>query len=172
MRKNVPCEQKGRVLIILSGPEPQRTIFENIIIREITHYQGRATIVRGLPGDANLIPSTNDIHFFNHLPTAEMNDEMEKAEFVIARSGYSTIMDIAALGKKSILVATPGQPEQEYLAKYLAQKRFAFCVRQEQFSLSNALREAAHSEYQMNDFPIHSKLPSSIRSFLSKLHSR
>ena len=171
MKKNPPCEQKGRLFISLSGPEPQRTIFENIIIRDIAHYQGRATIVRGLPNDANLIPSTNDIHFFNHLPTAEMNNEMEKAEFVISRSGYSTIMDIAALGKKSILVATPGQPEQEYLAKYLKQKRFAFCVNQEHFSLSKTLEQAAHFEHQINDYPINFNLSSIIQSFISKLHS-
>ena len=171
MKKQPPCEQKGRLLISLSGPEPQRTIFENIIIRDIAHYQGRATVVRGLPGDANLIPSTNDIHFFNHLPTAEMNNEMEKAEFVIARSGYSTVMDIAALGKKSILVATPGQPEQEYLAKYLAQKNFAASITQEQFSLNKALQEAAHFEYRVGDYPLHSRLSSSIESFLSKLNS-
>lgn len=172
MRKSLPCEQKGRLLITLSGPEPQRTIFENIIIREIAHYQGRATIVRGLPGEANLVPSTNDIHFFNHLPTTEMNSEMEKAEFVIGRSGYSTVMDIAALGKKSILVATPGQPEQEYLAKYLAQQKFAYSINQEQFSLSKALDQAAHFEYRMNDYPIHSNLSSLIQSFLSRLDSR
>jgi len=172
MKNQPPCEQKGKLLISLSGPEPQRTIFENIIIRDIVHYHGRATIVRGLPGDANLIPSTNDIHFFNHLPTAEMNNEMEKAEFVIARSGYSTIMDIAALGKKSILVATPGQPEQEYLAKYLAQKKFAIRVKQEQFSLGSVLERAAHFEYQINDYPINLNLSSFIQSFLSKLRSR
>jgi len=172
MRKYPPCEQKGRLFITLSGPEPQRTIFENIIISEIAHYLGRATIVRGLPGEANLIPSTNDIHFFNHLPAAEMNKEMDKAEFVIARSGYSTVMDIAALGKKSILVATPGQPEQEYLAKYLYQKRFAFCVDQGQFSLSRALQQAAHFDYQTNDYSLNSNLSSLIQSFLSKLHNR
>ena len=171
MKKNEPCEQKGRLLICLSGPEPQRTIFENIIIREITQYQGRATIVRGLPGEANLIPSTNDIHFYNHLSAAEMNNEMEKAEFVIGRSGYSTVMDMAALGKKSILVATPGQPEQEYLAKYLAQKQFAFCIRQEQFSLSKALKQAGLFEYRMNDYLKQSKLSLFIQSFLSRLHA-
>ncbi|HLG38314.1 MAG TPA: hypothetical protein VI461_01560, partial [Chitinophagaceae bacterium] len=54
------------LLIILSGPEPQRTILENKIIRDIAHYPGRATVVRGLPGGANLIPSTNQIKFYNH----------------------------------------------------------------------------------------------------------
>ena len=140
-----------------------------MIIRDIAHYPGKATIVRGLPGDANLIPSTNDIHFYNHLPASEMNHEMEKAEYIISRSGYSTIMDIAALGKKSILVATPGQTEQEYLAKYLMQKKFALCIDQDAFSLGDALEKAAGFEYKMNDYTCHSRLPSFIGSFLSKL---
>jgi UDP-N-acetylglucosamine transferase subunit ALG13 len=172
MKKNPPCEQKRRLFITLSGPEPQRTIFENIITKDIVHYQGRATIVRGLPAEANLIPSTNDIHFFNHLPSAEMNNEMEKAEFVIARSGYSTVMDIAALDKKSILVATPGQPEQEYLAKYLSEKGFAVFINQEEFSLNKALQQAAHFDYRAVDLPINSRLNSVVQSFLSKLQRR
>ena len=142
LKKTGIHEQKGRLFISLSGPEPQRTVFENLIIRDIAHYQGKATIVRGLPGDANVIPSTNDIHFYNHLPGAEMNNEMEKAEYVISRSGYSTVMDIAALGKKSILVATPGQTEQEYLAKYLMQRKFALCMDQDEFSLVGCVEES------------------------------
>ena len=131
--------------------------------------QGTATIVRGLPGDPSLIPSTNDIQFYNHLPAAEMNNEMEKAEYVISRSGYSTVMDIAALGKKSILVATPGQTEQEYLAKYLIQKKFALCMDQDEFSLGDALEKAASFDYKMNDYSVHSRLSSFIGTFLSKL---
>jgi len=169
LKKNDIGEQKGRLFISLSGPEPQRTVFENLIIRDIAHYRGTATIVRGLPADVNLIPSTNDIRFFNHLPAAEMNDEMEKAEYVISRSGYSTVMDIAALGKKSILVATPGQSEQEYLAKYLMQKKFALSFDQDEFSIREALEKAVHFEYKMNEYSIHSKLSSFIESFLSKL---
>ena len=115
--KKLDMEEKKRHLFIsLSGPEPQRSSFEEKIIQAIAHYNGTATIVRGLPGEAVLIPSTNDILFFNHLPSDELNKEMQKAEYVISRSGYSTVMDIVTLGKKSILIATPGQTEQEYLA--------------------------------------------------------
>ena len=64
-----------------------------------------------------------------------MNNEIEKAEYVISRSGYSTIMDIAALSKKSILVATPGQSEQEYLANYLMKKSLHCVWTRDEFSL-------------------------------------
>ena len=60
-------EKKNHLLVILSGPEPQRSILEEKIIKDISHYNRTATIVRGLPGAAALIPSTNMIKFYNHL---------------------------------------------------------------------------------------------------------
>jgi hypothetical protein len=138
---------KGHLLIILSGPEPQRTILENKIIDQVISYPGSATIVRGLPVEKIIIPSTNTIHFYNHLSSGELNAEAMKAEFIISRSGYSTVMDIAALQKKSILIPTPGQTEQEYLANYLVKKKFAFCVSQNEFSLLNNVEEAKKFEY-------------------------
>ncbi len=143
-------ELKGHILFILSGPEPQRTILENIIIDQVINYSGTATIVRGLPEERNILPSTNTIQFFNHLSSGELNNEVSKAEFIIGRSGYSTIMDIAALQKKSILIPTPGQTEQEYLARYLMQKQFAFSVTQNKFSLLKNIEEARRFKYSFN----------------------
>jgi UDP-N-acetylglucosamine transferase subunit ALG13 len=140
---------KDHLLIILSGPEPQRTILENKVIDQIVNYPATATIVRGLPGERNIIPSTNAIHFYNHLSSEELNSEAMKAEFIISRSGYSTIMDIAALQKKSILIPTPGQTEQEYLAVHLMKKQFAFCVDQNSFSLLKNVEEARNFEYRL-----------------------
>ena len=146
-KKNIE-EIKDHLLIILSGTEPQRTILENKLIDQIVNYPGTATIVRGLPGEMNIIPSTNTIHSYNHLSSGDLNNEMMKAEFVIARSGYSTVMDSAALKKKSILIPTPGQTEQEYLSSYLMKKRFAFCVNQNEFSLLKNIEQAKKSEYR------------------------
>ncbi|HEV8270294.1 MAG TPA: glycosyltransferase [Chitinophagaceae bacterium] len=141
--------KKDHLLIILSGPEPQRTILENKVVDQIVNYPGTTTIVRGLPGERNIIPSTNTIHFYNHLSSEELNAEAMKAEFIISRSGYSTIMDIAALQKKSILIPTPGQTEQEYLGNYLVKKQFAFCVDQNIFSLLKNIEEARNFEYRL-----------------------
>ena len=143
-------EKKDHLLIILSGPEPHRTLLEEKIIGEIAHYNGTATIVRGLPSAENIIPSTNNIRFHNHLPSKILNKEMKKAEFVISRTGYSTVMDIAKMKKKSILIPTPGQPEQEYLASYLSGKRIAFCLNQKDFSLLQTLNEAHLFNYCIN----------------------
>jgi uncharacterized protein (TIGR00661 family) len=147
-KKNID-EIKDHLLIILSGPEPQRTILENKIIDQVVNYPATATIVRGLPGEKNIIPSTNTIHFYNHLSSEELNMEAMKAEFIISRSGYSTIMDIVALQKKSILIPTPGQTEQEYLADHLMKKQFAFCVDQKGVSLLKNIDEARNFEYRL-----------------------
>jgi len=141
---------KNHLLIILSGPEPQRSLFENIIVEQIAQYNGTATIVRGLPMATDILPSTNTIRFYNHLPTDLLKEEMTKAEFIISRCGYSTVMDIAVMKKKSILIPTPGQPEQEYLAGYLMNKRFAFCISQQIFSLNRSIEKARAFEYREN----------------------
>lgn len=162
-------EKKHHLLVILSGPEPQRSILENIIIEDIARYPHTAIIVRGLPAASNIIPSTNSIRFYNHLPAEELNKEMNLAAFIIGRSGYSTIMDITKLQKKSILIPTPGQTEQEYLGHYLLQKHVALCVSQKKFSLVNALQEAKKKSYHLSSFPVNNKLRKIIEQFIASL---
>ena len=140
-------EIKDHLLFILSGPEPQRTILENKIINQVSHYPGTATIVRGLPTSVSIIPSTNMIKFYNHLPAKELNDEIQKAEWIVSRCGYSTVMDLVKLEKKMIMIPTPGQTEQEYLAKHLQQKQIAFTVEQKEFSLNIVLGKAKDFNY-------------------------
>jgi UDP-N-acetylglucosamine:LPS N-acetylglucosamine transferase len=139
---------------------------ESKIINDLGHYNGTATVVRGLPGETTLIPSTNDIRFWNHLPSDELNKEMERAEYVISRSGYSTVMDIVTVGKKSVLIPTPGQTEQEYLATYLTGKKVAVFISQNEFDLQEALQKASQFEYKTMHYTAHSKLSSTILSFL------
>jgi predicted glycosyltransferase len=162
-------ENKNHLLIILSGPEPQRSILEDKIIKEISHYHGTAVIVRGLPGSASLIPSTNMIHFYNHLTTNELNEEMLKAEYIISRSGYSTVMDLVALQKKSIFIPTPGQTEQEYLSKYLFQKQIAFCISQKEFSLNDVLLKAGNFSYHIPEINTGNLLHKSVSDFIATI---
>ena len=160
---------KNHLLFILSGPEPQRSILENKIIEDIAHYPGTATIIRGLPAASNIIPSTNSIKFYNHLPAKELNKEMNLAEYIISRSGYSSIMDIIKLQKKSILIPTPGQTEQEYLGQYLLENRSAFCISQKEFSLTKALQKAESFSYCFPSFPVDGKLHETIEQFIASL---
>ena len=141
----------------------------NKIINEVSHYPGTASIARGLPSSQSVIPSTGMIKFYNHLSAKELNDEMEKADWVISRSGYSTVMDLAKMQKKSILIPTPGQTEQEYLAKSLWQKKIAFSVEQKQFSLNRALSEARKFDYRFPSFGYSNALRVAVKRFVESI---
>jgi uncharacterized protein (TIGR00661 family) len=161
--------EPGNLLVILSGPEPQRTILENKIVNDIAHYAGTATVVRGLPAANRLIPSTNTIKFYNHLPAKELITEINRAEYVISRSGYSTVMDVIALQKKSILIPTPGQTEQEYLGHYLHEKSIALSISQNSFSLTFALQSAKIFSYTIPPIKKENKLQQFITQFVLAL---
>jgi len=135
------------LLIILSGPEPQRTLLEEIIISQVNDVSTPVVLVRGLPDADETIEAASHVKVCNHVPADELEQLIKDAALVISRCGYSTIMDLITLKKKSILIPTPGQTEQEYLAKYLMKKGAAFCVDQEKFRLSNVLELANSFNY-------------------------
>jgi UDP-N-acetylglucosamine transferase subunit ALG13 len=145
-------EKKDHLLIVLSGPEPQRSILENKIIEEVSQYNGTATIVRGLPDSSLFIPSTNMIRFYNHLSIGDFEKEVSRAEYVISRCGYSTVMDLVQLQKKSILIPTPGQTEQEYLARYLSQRKIICSISQKEFSLTGCITKGPSNFIQISFF--------------------
>lgn len=132
---------KYDIIAIVSGPEPQRSIFEKIVIRELKQSGKRCLVVRGLPGK-NDKTNENETEVVGHLSAKEMNKAILESELVISRPGYTSIMDLAALGKKVIFIPTPGQPEQEYLATYLERKKIAFTIEQANFNLQAALNNA------------------------------
>jgi hypothetical protein len=128
------------LLILISGPEPQRTEFENILFRQLIATTMETVVVRGLPGTELPNPIAREgLKIYNHLPADKLNDLMNASEFIIARSGYSTIMDLVTLKRNAVLVATPGQTEQEYLAHYMHENKWMLSVSQKNFNLKNAL---------------------------------
>ncbi len=141
---------KASVLILLSGPEPQRTELENILFRQMPDYPMQFIVVRGLPGLNSPVPfAGNGIKIYNHLPSAELNEIIDISDIIIARSGYSTIMDLVNMRKSAILVPTPGQTEQEYLAAYLHEKKWMYFLPQKNFNLENAINAFRSMEKRM-----------------------
>lgn len=107
-------------LVLLSGPEPQRTILESLLIAKFQHGNRRVMLVRGTNISREIPPTVTCIDFAS---PAQISAFVKISAQVICRSGYSTLMDMHHLGKKElILVPTPGQTEQEYLAKYWQEK--------------------------------------------------
>lgn len=137
------------VLILISGPEPQRSMFEEIILASVNDLTGNILIIRGLPSTLGSITPPNDhIKIENHLDASSLNKVIQQSKLVISRSGYTTVMDLIKLGSKAILVPTPGQTEQEYVAKYLLSKGYFYSVSQERFSLKKEINKAAKFAYK------------------------
>ncbi len=134
------------LLILLSGPEPQRTRLEKTVLKQVRTLPVKTIILQGLPGIYETIEIGPFQTMITHLPSREMKGLIQKARFIICRSGYSSIMDLAELKKKALIIPTPGQTEQEYLADYLAEKGMFLSCRQHEFDLSAALRELEEFE--------------------------
>ena len=138
--------QNTDLLIMLSGPEPQRTLLENILLPQIKNVDLKIILIRGLPmGDTIKSDLGKNIKILNHVPGKELNELILSSKMIIARSGYTTVMELAALNKKAILIPTPGQTEQEYLAGYLTEKKYCITLRQADFNLNSALKIANES---------------------------
>jgi predicted glycosyltransferase len=129
-----------QLLFILSGPEPQRTVFENKIIAEVTLHKIDGILVRG----TQLINDKLDKSLFaaciDFANAALLKTLIENSNIIICRAGYSSIMDLICLQKKAMLVATPGQSEQVYLSKYVSSKKWFYSESQKHFSLQNVDR--------------------------------
>ena len=128
------------LFVIISGPEPQRTIFEKLIFEQLKTTKLKTVAVCGTPEKPYQYSLTDTIKVFSHLQSDEFLKCILDAEIIISRSGYSTIMDLAALNKKAIFIPTPGQTEQEYLAKYLSKKQLCLSYSQNKFNIKEALQ--------------------------------
>ena len=124
-------EKKYNYLFIISGPEPQRTIFEKKILKVLSQLSGTIMIIRGKPGEQKIPPIPNNCTIVNHFTTKEFQEVFLLSEIIISRSGYTTIMEILSLQKKSILIPTPGQTEQEYLALHLMEQHWCYSCSQD-----------------------------------------
>lgn len=134
-----PLTVKTKLLIILSGPEPNRTLWEAELLKQLVHYKKPYTIVRGLPGEQAGLPNS-----VNHLPADALAKEIQEAGAVICRAGYTSIMDLLALRKTALLVPTPGQTEQEYLAQHVSAQHMFVAMTEKEFSLAKALHTLEH----------------------------
>jgi len=130
------------VLVVLSGPEPQRTVLENIVMEQLKNVKLNTLVVRGIPEKSQRIKLSESISVVSSLDSNALNIAMLTSDLIVSRPGYSTIMDIAALGCKAVLIPTPGQTEQEYLAGELERKKLFFVRRQENFDLLEALNQS------------------------------
>tara|TARA_B100001142_G_scaffold329022_1_gene390835 strand:- start:1634 stop:2683 length:1050 start_codon:yes stop_codon:yes gene_type:complete len=133
-------EKKYDFLAIISGPEPQRKILEKGIIKALNNRKERSLIVLGKP-ELNNTKKIGRITIKSHLNAKELNKVILQANLIICRPGYSTIMDLEKLNSKAFFIPTPGQTEQEYLAKLFSKKKLCYYQEQHQFDFEKAIIE-------------------------------
>jgi hypothetical protein len=149
--KRFSTEKKYRAIIVLSGPEPQRTFLEKKILGQLEtlisrqslppQYKNPFCFVRGISTQQISMKHQAHIELHDVLTTGDLNQKIMESDVVICRSGYSSLMDLVALQKNAILIPTEGQTEQEYLADTLAHQNRFICQKQKGLNLEFALSE-------------------------------
>ncbi len=189
LSKELP--QRLRVLVLLSGPEPQRTLLEKIILDQVASFNGALTLVRGLPSSSAdtsamaqhhagalstqqmaLLYGTPHVKIFDHKNAADLRTLLAESDYIICRSGYTTLMEMIPLQKRLLLVPTPGQPEQTYLAAYANSHHYAPFFVQKRFSITKALTLAQQYPYQLSArFTAQSPLPGVLAHWIEQHNS-
>jgi uncharacterized protein (TIGR00661 family) len=157
---------KFDIAVILSGPEPQRSLLEKKIKKELLNTEYKILLVRGVIEKHQVFEQSNNKLIYNYLESEELNEAINKSELVICRSGYTSLMDIAKLKKRTIVIPTPGQDEQIYLAKRLHSKNMAFSCTQEKFNIK--IVEKAFTNQKLIDLPFSNALSGAFSFFESK----
>lgn len=132
-------------LVMISGPEPQRTVLEKMIVHQAKALPGHWIVVLGKPDMAQYVYHTGNLEIYSHLDRQKMTTFVNRASLIVARAGYSTIMELIALGKPALLIPTPGQTEQEYLAERLKDKGWFHWVHQKKLNLSEDIKQVPRS---------------------------
>ncbi|MAN59118.1 MAG: glycosyltransferase [Flavobacteriaceae bacterium] len=146
-KKEIP--QIYDVLCLLSGPEPQRSLFEKKCLEAFQNSPKKILLVQGVIAPKELRSVKGAVEIVNFLKSEALETAINQSEVVVSRSGYTTIMDLAATGKKAFFVPTPGQDEQQYLARRL-----------DRLGLVPHCRQDTFSEAQLDKIPLYKGLKS------------
>ena len=152
-----PCnqdetEKDNKYLVILSGPEPQRTMFEDIVLKQAAQIKDNVLILRAKPDTYDLPGDISDnVSMFNHVDDEMFVQLVDSAENIICRGGYSSLMDLIRLGRNAYLVPTPGQTEQEYLARHLSEAGCFNWCKQSDFQLDKVKIPKINIRERFND---------------------
>ncbi len=141
-------EIKDFILIIISGPEPQRGIFENLVLEQAERLKQYKFIVILGKTEQKMFKKTDNLKIYSSMPRKSLMELMAEAKLVISRSGYSTVMELYLLNKKALLVPTPAQTEQEYLAKYYQKQNLYLYRKQSDLNLAKDIELALKFDSQ------------------------
>ena len=142
-------ETKYDIMVLLSGPEPQRSVLENKLVQELHYYKGSVLFVKGIIEAKQTKNTTGNFTVYNFMLSKALEKAINSSKIVICRSGYTTVMDLARLGKKAFFIPTPGQFEQEYLAKQFNELKIVPSCSQKDFNLNELKKIENYSGLNM-----------------------
>jgi len=135
------CKKDIDYLISISGPEPQRSMLEEVLSSQIQDLDGNIVMTLGKSEKLSTVKKDN-ITTYSFLTKEKREDLLNRTKLVIARSGYSTIMDLGVIGAKALLIPTPGQIEQEYLGEYHSKIGTFSSIDQHEVNISENVKDA------------------------------
>jgi uncharacterized protein (TIGR00661 family) len=156
---------KYDLLMLLSGPEPQRTIIEELLREQAKYFSEKILMVRGVAERNEKRRVNKNFEVVDFMTSEDLNKAIASSALVVSRSGYSTVMDLAVMQKKAIFIPTPGQTEQEYLAFLFMSMGIAYSEAQSSFNLSRAVQKSsAYSGFiEQSDSDLHQHIQSLLR---------
>ncbi|ARV07288.1 glycosyltransferase [Polaribacter sp. SA4-10] len=146
------------VLLLISGPEPNRTFLEDTLKSAFKNDKRNIVFVLGKVEEVEKKWAEENIIFYNFLLTDKLEKLINSAKIVVCRSGYSSIMDLSVLEKKVFFIPTKNQPEQAYLANYLTEKRMAPQCSLKDFSVEKLLEDKDYKGLKSEEIKLNSNL--------------
>lgn len=143
---------KHQLLVILSGPEPQRTFLEEKLFQELKYYKGNICFVKGIIEPQQTKIQNENMTIYNYMTSVELQTTLNESDIVLCRSGYTSIMDLAKLEKQAFFIPTPGQFEQGYLAKKLKDEGIAPNCSQDEFTAGKLLEVENYNGFKFEEF--------------------
>jgi UDP-N-acetylglucosamine transferase subunit ALG13 len=136
-------EQAYDIMVLLSGPEPQRTYLEKKLLDELKNYKGNIVFIKGIVETIQKKTQIKNMIIYNYMTSPQLEKTLNESKLVLSRSGYTTIMDLAKLEKRAFFIPTHRQFEQEYLAGKLETDGLVPFCKQEDFTIDQ-LEKVTH----------------------------
>ncbi len=142
---------KYNLLVLLSGPEPQRTFLEEKLLKDLKLYKGSVIFIKGKIEALQQKEVSGTMVIYNFMTSAELEVALNESGLILSRSGYTTIMDLAKLKKKAFFIPTPGQFEQEYLAEKMRAEGIAPFATQKEFNIKMLSEVENYTGFESQD---------------------
>jgi spore coat polysaccharide biosynthesis predicted glycosyltransferase SpsG len=140
VRGNIVTQgKKYYCAVLLSGPEPQKEMLKKMLIRILEMTDRPSVILEAKPEGESHSEERGNLTYINHLRTDEMLSLILESENIITRSGYTTLMELISLKTSALIIPTPGQPEQEYLAEYMKERGWFKVAQQREKEIADSL---------------------------------